>query len=266
MPDKHDSPGTSAEPTQPSSAPAARSELSASESRLRPAGNSIWIVEGDIVDFFGFPYPTRCVVIRLDDGDLWIWSPIALDDALEREIRVLGPVRHLVSPNKLHYLYLADWVRAFPDALMWGPASTIRKCRDLEFQPPLTDVAPEAWRDDIGQLWFRGSFAMDEIVFFHRPSSTAIVADLSENFSEVFLQAHWGPLARRVAKLWKITEPYGHAPLELRLSWLRRGPARAALATLLSWQPTQVIMAHGEIQPTDGRAYLERAFAWLGMQ
>jgi hypothetical protein len=34
------------------------------------------------------------------------------------------------------------------------------------FREPLTDSLPREWLSDIDQAWFRGSFAMDEIVFF----------------------------------------------------------------------------------------------------
>jgi hypothetical protein len=33
---------------------------------------------------------------------------------------------------------------------------------------------------------------MDEVVFFHQPSGTAIVADLTQTFSDRFLRKHWG--------------------------------------------------------------------------
>ena len=230
---------------------------------LDPVVDSLWLAEGGLVSFYGFPYPTRSVIARLENGGLWVWSPVALTDELQTEVEALGPVAHLISPNKLHYLYLRDWQQVWPEAKLWGPASTLRKCRALNFEAPLTDEAPQAWQGQIDQFWFRGSKAMDEIVFFHRPSSTAIIGDLSENFSEEFLQKHWGWLSRRVAKLWRITEPWGHAPLELRLSWTDKAPARRALAALLAKEPERVIMAHGEWQRQDGRAYLEKAFTWL---
>ncbi len=230
---------------------------------LEKVGDSLWLAEGDIVSFFGFPYPTRSVVARHDNGELWVWSPVRLSDRLRTAVEAIGPVAHLVSPNKLHYLYLDEWQRAWPAAKLWGPASTVRKCVGLDFQQPLTDEPPPAWRGQIEQFWFRGSKAMDEIVFVHRVSRTAIIGDLSENLSEAFLEAHWGWLARRVAKLWKITEPWGYAPLELRMTWFDREPARQALSRLLKFDPERVIMAHGEWQRRDGRAYLEQAFRWL---
>lgn len=230
---------------------------------LEPVGPAIWLVDGDVVDFHGFPNPTRSVVVRLPAGELWVWSPVGLEPALKQAIDALGQVAHLVSPNKLHHLYLQAWRDAYPRAKLWGPASTVRKRRDLEFQPPLTDQAPAAWAGEIDQVWFRGSPLMDEIVFFHGPSKTAIIADLSQNFAPEFLGRHWRPWQRRLAAWWKITGDHGYAPLEWRPSWLDRRPARRALGRLLSWQPSRVIMAHGVWQKRDGCAYLRRAFAWL---
>lgn len=230
---------------------------------LQSLGDSIWLIEGDIVNFYGFAYPTRCVVIRLANRDLWVWSPVRLEAGTGEQIDRLGTVKHLVSPNKIHHLYLQEWKKRYPQANLWGPQSTIRKRRDLSFREPLESDAPDEWRAEIGQLRFHGSIFMDEIVFFHKASRTAIIADLSENFDDEFLRTHWGGWKRQIARLWKITTGYGYAPLELRLSWFRRRTARTALNTLLQWNPEQVIMAHGEWQRENGKAYLQQAFAWL---
>lgn len=226
-------------------------------------GESIWLTDGEIVNFYGFPYPTRSVIVRLEDGNLWIWSPVRLTQALQEGVDALGRVAHLVSPNKLHHLYLPEWLAAYPDARLWGPASTIRKRSDLSFYGTLGDLAPSEWRHEFTLFWFHGSFMLDEIVFFHQSSRTAILADLSENFGDDFLCEHWSRRKRAIARICKITVGYGYAPLELRLSWLNRKPAREAMEALLALNPRQVIMAHGEWQRENGRAYLKQAFAWL---
>lgn len=230
---------------------------------MEKLADDIWVAEGDIVDFHGFPYPTRCVVVRLGSGDLWCWSPIALTPELKSAIDRIGRPRHLVSPNKIHHLYLQDWKDAWPDAKLWGPASTIKKRSDLVFEAPLENEAPAAWEGAIGQIWFNGSVAMDEIVFFHRSSQTAILCDLSENFSEAFIRQHWKGWKRWIAKPWGIMEGKGYAPLKWRLSFFRRKATRAARDQMLAWNPRRVIMAHGEIQRENGQLFLERAFAWL---
>lgn len=231
--------------------------------QLEPIGEDIWLAEGAVVSFYGFPYPTRMVVARLGSGLVWVWSPIGLSTNLRAEVDEIGRVAHLVSPNKIHHLFLQDWKASYPAAKLWGPQSTIRKRKDLDFQAPLTGTPPDEWSGEFEQFWFTGSRALDEVVFLHRPSRTAILADLSENFGQGFLQEHWAPWQRTIARLWKIVEPWGYAPLELRLTWWQRSGAREALEQLLAADPEQVVMAHGEWQQSGGRAYLERAFAWL---
>ena len=231
---------------------------------LKAVGTDIWLAEGGIVSFFGFPYPTRSVIVRLAEGGLWVWSPIKPSRDLLGEIDALGPVAHLVSPNKIHHLYLQDWLVAYPNARLWGPQTTIDKRRDLTFQEALTDKPPQAWSAELDQAWFRGSMSFDEIVFFHRASRTVILADLIENFSDAFLRRHWRWWARVVARLDGITAHAPGAPREWRWSFRDKGPAREALAKVLAWNPEQVIMAHGDWQKSDGQAFVERSFRWLG--
>ncbi len=231
---------------------------------LEKIHDSLWLAEGEIVSFYGFPYPTRAVVARLSGGDLWVWSPVKLSPELQAEIDRLGSVRHLVSPNKIHHLYLRDWNAAYPQAQLWGPQSTIDKRADLRFREPLQDSAPAEWSADIDLAWFRGSIVMDEIVFFHRPSRTAIVADLIEAFSDSFLCDHWSWWRRALASIDGITAREPGAPREWRLSFLDRAPARAARDKALGWNCERVIMAHGEWRRSNGAAFLARAFDWLG--
>ena len=230
---------------------------------LQQLGPEIWIADGGIVSFFGYDYPTRMAVVRLDDGGLWLWSPVELTPQLEDAVRALGPVRHLVSPNKLHHLYLAEWKAAFPGAQLWGPRSTIKKRPDLEFREALQDDPPSEWLPDIDQAWFRGSFAMDEVVFLHRPSSTAIVADLIQTFSDAFLRKYWGWFGF-LARLDGLTEDQACAPREWRLSFINRAPARQARAKVLGWRCRNLIVAHGERPGPIDEAFLSRSFRWLG--
>lgn len=229
---------------------------------LERTHDALWVAEGEIVSFFGAPYPTRSVIVRLENGDLWVWSPVKLTSDLRVEVGRLGPVRHLVSPNKLHHLYLSEWKAAFPEAQLWGPQSTRRKRPDLEFRGALEDDPPCEWLPDIDQAWFRGSFAMDEIVFFHRPSSTVIVADLIQTFSDAFLRKRWGWFGF-LARLDGLTEDQASAPREWRLSFIDRAPARRARDKVLGWGCRNLIVAHGERPGAIGPGYLNKSFGWL---
>ena len=202
-------------------------------------------------------------VVRLDDGGLWLWSPIALSVEIEKEVRALGPVRHLVSPNKLHHLFLAAWKAKFPDAKLWGTASTVVRFGELEFAGALTDDPPPDWAGQIDQYHFDNSRFLDEVAFFHRKSRTAIVADLSQPFSEAFLKRHWPFWLRWIARRVGMVEGRGYPPVELRLTFRHRAAARAKVRALIDEQPERVVVAHGEIARSGGAAYLRRAFSWL---
>jgi len=233
---------------------------------LEPVSDSIWLVDGELVSFYGFPYPTRSVIVRLENDALWVWSPVETSPDLVEAVDRLGSVAHLVSPNKLHHLYLQDWTVRYPDARLWGPASTIRKRRDLAFRDALTDTPPADWGPDLDQAWFRGSPAMDEIVFLHRPSRTVIVADLIESLDQGFLRAHWRWWQRPLARLDGISADRPGAPREWRWSFIDRAPARRARDKVLGWDCERVIMAHGDWERADGHAFLARALAWLGRE
>jgi hypothetical protein len=226
---------------------------------LIPLGDNIWTAEGPVVSFFGFPYPTRMAVIRLANGDLFIWSPIALTPALRIEVEALGAVRHLVSPNKLHYLSLNQWHAAFPQSRLYASPGLAQKRPDIAFNAELGDAPEPAWAADVDQAMFAGSFAMTEIVFFHRASRTALFADLIENFRPGWFTGWRGVLAR----LDGIVMPHPGAPREWRLSFTNRRAARAALARILAWNPEQVAMAHGEIVRGSGADFIRNAFRWL---
>lgn len=227
---------------------------------LRAWGESLWLVEGPTVRFLGaFPYPTRMAVIRLADRGLWIWSPIRLDAALAAELEALGPALHLVAPNKLHHLWLADWAARFPEARLYAPPGLTRKRRDLAFDAELGDAPEAAWRDQIDQVVFRGSFFMDEMVFFHRASRTALVCDLVQRFDPRSLSG-WKGLVMRLDGL---VGPDGSTPREWRASWWNRRAGRRALRTALAWSPERLVIAHGMLPEGDGREALAHGLRWL---
>ncbi|MBI4518895.1 MAG: DUF4336 domain-containing protein [Deltaproteobacteria bacterium] len=221
---------------------------------------NIWIADGSSVPFLRVPYPTRMTVVRLSGVSLWICSPIQLDDHLRVAINALGPVRHLVSPNKFHHLFLDEWIRTWPEAKLYASPGLARRRRDLSFDAGLGDQPDAAWTADLDQVIFHGSFVMDEVVFFHRASQTAIITDLVQRFDPTTLRG-W---RRVVMTLDGMVGPNGSTPREWRLSFWNRAAARRAKRKVLDWNPRRVIIAHGEWIHEDGRAVLERALAWIG--
>jgi hypothetical protein len=203
-------------------------------------------------------------IIRLGSGGLWCHSPIELTPGLKAEIDRLGPVEHLVSPNKIHYAHIQRWADAYPQAIAWAAPGVRARAASQQipvtFQADLGDTPPPGWGTEIDQTIFRGSRFMDEVVFFHRRSQTLILTDLIENFepSKVNPAFHW------LIHLAGIADPNGKTPLDLRLTfWGRQTQARQGYEHMLAWAPEKIILAHGRWFPENGVAELKRAFQWL---
>jgi hypothetical protein len=198
-------------------------------------------------------------VARLADGSAWAWSPIALTRELEREVDSIGPVRHIVSPNKLHHLFLKAWAERWPEARLHAPPGLAKRRRDLRFHAELDDEPDPAWAGTIDQTIFRGSIAMEEVVFFHRPSHTAIFCDLVQRHDPAQMIGLKGMLMR----LDGLVGEHGSTPREWRASFLRRAPARAARARVLAWEPVRVLIAHGACAHKNATQILARALSWI---
>lgn len=235
---------------------------------LKEVDDGIWIVDGPVVNMamygMAMPFPTRMTVIRLGNGGLWCHSPIELNAALKTKMDAIGPVRHLVSPNKIHYTHIAAWADAYPEAITWAsPGVRDRAAQqniNVHFAADLEETAPAAWRGDIEQLMFRGSRFMDEVVFFHGKSSTLILADLIENFELDKI----GAKLRWLVRLAGVVDPDGKAPIDFRMTYLgRKKIARRCLHRMLAWHPDKIILAHGRWYDRNAREELKRAFRWL---
>lgn len=228
--------------------------------RLVQFGSELWVCDGPTVPFaLGFGYPTRMAVVRLHNGSLFVWSPIPVTQELRDEVDALGPVRYLVSPNKLHHLFLADWAATYPAARVYASPGLRRRRKDLAFDADLCPAPDPQWADDLDQVMLRGSFAMTEVVFFHRPSGTALFADLIQNLPRDGFRGWRGLLARMDG----IVSPHPGAPREWRATFIDRRATRAGLRRILEWPIQRVVIAHGECVQTNAAALVRRAFSWL---
>jgi Domain of unknown function (DUF4336) len=226
---------------------------------LHAFGTNLYISEGPPVSFYGFRYPTRMAVAKLSNDSLWVWSPIALTDSLAAAVDDIGPVRHIVSPNKLHHLFLGTWSERWPAARLYAPPDLAKKRPDLRFAAELAESPEPEWAANIDQTIFRGSFALEEVVFFHRPSRTAVIGDLVQRFPDSQISGWKGLLMRLDGLVGK----HGSTPREWRASFLRRGPARRAREKVLGWRPERLLIAHGDCAEENATAILASALSWI---
>jgi hypothetical protein len=227
---------------------------------LNEVDENIWTYEGNTVNFHGFPYSTRMTVIKLRNSHLWIHSPGKLNQVLKEQLSGLGTVKYLIAPNKLHHLFLPEWISEYPDAKCYAAPGLIKKRPDIEFEKELSNSAVKEWQDEIEQIIFQGSPFMEEAVFFHVSSKTLILTDLIENFSPSAFNWWQKP----IAWLTGIISPNGKTPIDWRLSFVfGKAKARVALDKMVAWKPTNIIISHGECLFGNGLEFLKQSFEWL---
>ncbi len=230
----------------------------------KPVAEGVWVVDGAPIPVLGVPLPVRMAVLRLGGGDLLLHSPIRYGEGLRRALERLGRVRHLVAPNSAHWMFLPDWQRNCPDALVWA-APGLRgraqvKRSGLRVDHDLGEVPPAAWAGEVEQAVVPGGLGFAEVALFHRASGTLLLTDLVLNLEPAKLP----PLARPPLRLLGVTAPDGKAPAYLRrVIGMRRAEAARAAARLVAWKPERVVFAHGRWFERDGAAALRRSLAWL---
>jgi hypothetical protein len=180
----------------------------------------IWIADGASVPFFGFPYPTRMTMVRLLDQSLWVCSPIALKFVAGRSCQRPMPCPLYCVPEQTS--------PPFPEGVGTGVAG--RQAVRAAWLSASAARFP-AWATDIDQVIFHGSFAMEEVVFFHRASRSLIVTDLVQRFDPATLHGWRGMLMR----LGGVVGSGGSTPRDWRLSFWNRLAGREALRKALAW-------------------------------
>jgi Domain of unknown function (DUF4336) len=223
---------------------------------LRRLAEDLWVAERPQT-FYGLAVGTRMTVVRLPGDRLLLHSPVALDAGLRAELDALGRVLYAVAPNRVHHLYAGDVAKAYPEARLWIGPGLERKRPDLAFEAVLGDEPPVEWREQLGQVFFRGRPYENEVVFFHRPSRTLVLCDLAFNF---------GPdNALPTRLLMRLLRSYGRfGPSKLDPLLIRdRGAARESLERILAWDFDRVVVAHGDVLERGGRELLREGYAWL---
>jgi hypothetical protein len=155
----------------------------------------------------------RMTVIELstrtksDKPDLFVHSPVLLDNPLKEALAKLGTVKHVISPNYEHVKFAKMWGEAFPEAKMWG-CPGMMECEpevnwtgEIPFsaRPPSYESASSSPKPaPVEGMWdweeiqplhfdtevnpFTGRAFFNEVVFYHTASKTLMTTDTYWNY------------------------------------------------------------------------------------
>jgi len=225
---------------------------------LEPLADGLWVATRPLPILVG-DVGTRMTVVRLESGDLWLHSPVALDSATRAALDRLGEVRWIVGPSKVHHLFLGEYAAAYPAAELCAAPGLPAKREDLRFQHVLDGSWAPPWAAELPHLLFEGAPLMNEVVFFHRATRTLLLTDLC---------FHVQPGVTGRARLfhWLVgAAPGRFGPHRLIRAGIRdRAAARRSLERILEWDFDRVVVSHGAVLERGGRARLPECFAFLG--
>jgi glyoxylase-like metal-dependent hydrolase (beta-lactamase superfamily II) len=215
---------------------------------------NLWTVDYELRLPMGVPFPTRMSVVRLADGSLTLISPVPIDDVLAGELAAVGPVSHILAPSALHHFYLAAAKGRYPRARLLGPPALSRKEPGLRFEPYGLEPVP-SFEGSLAVLPIDGAPKISETVLFHESSRTLIVTDLVFNIET--------PPSWSTALLLSLTGTRGK--LAQSRVWgpaiIDRARARTSCRRIFEWDFDRLVVAHGNVVPTDGKARLRQALA-----
>jgi Domain of unknown function (DUF4336) len=228
--------------------------------------SNLWIVDQPDFGTGLAKVGTRMTVIKLASGGLFLHSPTKLDDETKRALDAIGEVRAVVAPSRAHHLFVGDYIKTWPGAKLYGPPGLVGDIRDfkarfgarrdLKLDAVLVDEPQQEWAGEIDQHLFKGAVGLNEVVFFHRSSRSAIFTDLVFNVPADFKDA------RIFYTLVGGRGQFGPHRL-VRMIIRDRKAARESVAKILEWDFDRVIVTHGDVLESGGKAKFAAAYSYL---
>ncbi len=224
---------------------------------LKAVAKGLWERNEPLV-VLGMPLGHRMTVVHLADGSLWVHSPVAWTPALADSLAAIGPVAHIIAPNRMHDTFLESWFSAYPQARFHGAPGLQQDRPDLAFTDVLGEQPDPAWAGLIDHHAIQGIPRVNEVVCLHQPSRTLIIADLAFN-----LGSDLPLLSRTLLRLNDCLDRFG--PSRLFRSTIKDHQAfRASIDRVLAADFDRVLVGHGRNLDTGGKAALREAFLFLG--
>jgi hypothetical protein len=218
--------------------------------------DGVWLAQSP-VRFLGLRITSTMTVLRLGDGTVLLYSPVAMTPERRAAIDAIGPVAHLYAPNTFHHLWIGEWAAAYPSARLHAPAGLATKRPDLRIDRFHNRPDERGVFAGVVEVPIEG-FVLEETVLFHSPTRTLVVADLVHNLGRP--RHLWTKVY-----LW-IMGFYDRIALSRMIRWTAfpdRTAARRSLDTLAGLPFERIVVGHGSPIVVDARSALTNAYAWL---
>jgi hypothetical protein len=217
---------------------------------MRQLDESLWI-KCYPLSVLGTDHGRTVTIIRLPSGALIVHSMAPFMTSEVAEIRSLGEPAWLVEAMLLHDTYARQGHETFPNLPFLGPEGFGEV---VHFPTLPLSPAPVEWAGQVDVIELLGAPRLKEHVVVHRPSRTLIVADLVFNFAAN--ERGWNRFFHRHIAGFR---RYPGMSRLFRACISDRTAFRTSLARVLEADFDRIVVGHGDVIETNGKALLQRA-------
>ncbi|KAH8830126.1 hypothetical protein DL96DRAFT_1591694 [Flagelloscypha sp. PMI_526] len=209
------------------------------------------------------PWGGRSTAIRLNNGSVWVLASTPLTIDTKATLDAMGPVKWIMAGDVGHYLFIAEFAKAYPDAKVIAVKDLVQKLQEKDVR---VDGAygsdPEGtmygFEEEIQARYFSG-FANKDVAWVHGPSKTLVVADLIFNLPGT--EQHSKSKASSKVPLLGSLKPSG----SVHKTFVYVGQDKVAMKrdvhAVAGWDFDRIIMCHGDVIETGGKAQWKEAYA-----
>lgn len=221
----------------------------------RPVTENLWLLAYPL-KILGADLRRNVTVIRLRSGKLVIHSTAPFTPADVGAIRALGEPGWLLDGILRHDTFAKEGREAFPGIPYLAPEGFSEV---VGFSTTPIVPAPVEWDGELLALEIQGAPVARDTALLHVPSRTLILTELVFNFGDH--QPIWTELLLRVA-VGGEHHPGMSRPFKAGVK--DEAAFKSSLETILAWDFDRVIVGHGDVIETDGKAKLRAALDAAG--
>ena len=221
----------------------------------QPLAENLWMLAYPL-KMLGADLRRNVTLIRLRSGKLVIHSTAAFTPEDVAAIRALGEPGWLLDGILRHDTFAKEGREAFPGIPYLAPEGFSEL---VGFATTPIVPAPVEWNGELIALEIQGAPEARDTALLHVPSRTLILTELVFNFGGD--EPIWTELLLRVA-VGGQHHPGMSRPVKAGVK--DKAAFESSLATILGWDFDRVIVGHGDVIESDGKAKLRAAIDAAG--
>ncbi len=222
---------------------------------IKEFAQNLWVAEDERFSVGGLQIGSRMTLVHLNNGDLFVHSPIALSKEVKDSIDSIGKPKFIIAPNTVHHIFLKKFYDQYSEAELYIVPGLRKKRHDLSFVKDLSEVAYYPWNDEIKQHHVIGIPKLDEVVFFHAESKTLILTDLA-----FYITPDKPFFTRLFFRLNSAYDKFGPSRIFKNFLLKDKSEFKKSVDYILTWDFERIIISHRKVIDKKGKDIFERVF------